>query len=248
MEKFAEHYAPEIGGRIEHYPGERPLFDLYGVEEEIQRALDNRVVLKSGGYLIVEQTEAMSTIDVNTGAFVGHRNLEETIFKTNLEAAAAIARQLRLRNLGGIIIIDFIDMKDVEHQRQVLRTLEKALEKDRAKTSITGVSELGLVEMTRKRTRESLGQVLCEACPICNGRGSLKSAETVCYEIFREILREARTYDNERFLVLVSQAVIDRLLDEDSDNVADLEAFIGRPIKFQVESLYNQEQYDIILV
>ena len=143
MEKFAEHYAPEIGGRIEHYPGERPLFDLYGVEDEIQKALDKKVVLKSGGYLIVEQTEAMNTIDVNTGAFVGHRNLEETIFKTNLEAAAAIARQLRLRNLGGIIIIDFIDMKDAEHQRQVLRTLEKCLEKDRSKTSITGVSELG---------------------------------------------------------------------------------------------------------
>lgn len=248
MEKFAKHYAPEIGGRIEHYPGERPLFDLYGVEDEIQRALENKVVLKSGGYLIVEQTEAMSTVDVNTGAFVGHRNLEETIFKTNLEAAIAIARQLRLRNLGGIIIIDFIDMKDVEHQRQVLRAFEKYLEKDRAKTSITGVSELGLVEMTRKRTRESLGQVLCESCPVCKGRGRLKSAETICYEIFREILREARAYDNERFLVLVSQQVIDRLLDDESDSVADLEAFIGKPIKFQVESLYNQEQYDIILV
>ncbi len=248
MERFAKHYAPEIGGRIEHYPGERPLFDLYGVEDELRRALDNKVPLKSGGYLIVEQTEAMSTIDVNTGAFVGHRNLEETIFKTNLEAATAIARQLRLRNLGGIIIIDFIDMKDAEHQRQVLRTLEKSLEKDRSKTSITGVSELGLVEMTRKRTRESLGQVLCEPCPVCSGRGTLKSAETICYEIFREILREARTYDNERFLVLVSQPVIDRLLDEESDSVADLEAFISRTIQFQVESIYNQEQYDIILV
>lgn len=248
MEKFAKHYAPEIGGRIEHYPGERPLFDLYGVEDEIQRALDTKVVLKSGGYLIIEQTEAMTTIDVNTGAFVGHRNLEETIFKTNLEAATAIARQLRLRNLGGIIIIDFIDMRDTEHQRQVHRTLEKCLEKDRAKTSITRVSELGLVEMTRKRTRESLGQVLCEPCPVCAGRGTLKSAETICYEIFREILREARAYDNERFLVLVSQPVIDRLLDQESDSVADLEAFINRPIQFQVESLYNQEQYDIILV
>ncbi|WP_018013863.1 ribonuclease G [Teredinibacter turnerae] len=248
MEKFAKHYAPEIGGRIEHYPGERPLFDLYGVEDEIQRALDKKVVLKSGGYLIIEQTEAMTTIDVNTGAFVGHRNLEETIFKTNLEASTAIARQLRLRNLGGIIIIDFIDMRDVEHKRQVHRTLEKSLEKDRAKTSITRVSELGLVEMTRKRTRESLGQMLCEPCPVCAGRGTLKSAETICYEIFREILREARAYDNERFLVLVSQPVIDRLLDQESDSVADLEAFINRPIQFQVESLYNQEQYDIVLV
>ncbi len=247
MQKFAKHYAPAIGERLEHYPGERPLFDLYGVENEIQKALQKRVPLKSGGYLVVEQTEAMSTIDINTGAFVGHRNLEETIFKTNLEAAAAIARQLRVRNLGGIIIIDFIDMKEEEHQRQVLRSLEKYLEKDRAKTSITGVSDLGLVEMTRKRTRESLGQVLCEACPVCDGRGRLKSAETVCYEIFREILREARTYENSKFIVLASQAVVDRLLDEESTSVADLEMFIGRAVQFQVESMYNQEQYDIVL-
>jgi len=247
MQKFAKHYAPEIGACLEHYPGERPLFDLYGVELEIQKALQKKVLLKSGGYLIIEQTEAMSTIDVNTGAFVGHRNLEETIFKTNLEAAAAIARQLRVRNLGGIIIIDFIDMREEEHRRQVLRNLEKNMEKDRAKTTITGVSELGLVEMSRKRTRESLGQVLCENCPVCEGRGTLKSAETVCYEIFREILREARTYENEKFLVLAAQVVIDRLLDEESANVADLETFIGRTIQFQVESMYHQEQYDIVL-
>lgn len=248
MQEFAESYAPEIVERLEHYPGERPIFELYGVEDEIQKALDKKVLLKSGGSLVIEQTEAMTTIDVNTGAFVGHRNLEETIFKTNLEAATAIARQLRLRNLGGIIIIDFIDMKDVEHQRQVLRTLEKMMERDHAKTSITGVSELGLVEMTRKRIRESLGQVMCEPCPVCNGRGRLKSSETVCYEIFREILREARAYDNKKFLVLASQVVIDRLLDEESSNVADLEEFISCTIQFQVESIYSQEQYDIILV
>ena len=248
MEKFAAHYTPELGDRIEHYPGERPLFELYGVEDEIQKALEKKVPLKSGGYLIVEQTEAMSTIDVNTGGFVGHRNLEETIFKTNQEAAVAIARQLRLRNLGGIIIIDFIDMKEIEHQRQVLRALEKSLERDRAKTNITGVSDLGLVEMTRKRTRESLSQVLCEPCEVCRGRGVLKTAETVCYEIFREILRDARAYESEKFMVLASQVVIDRLLDEESTNLADLETFIGKPIKFQVEKIYNQEQYDIVLV
>lgn len=248
MTHFAQKYMPEISALIEHYPGERPVFDLYGVEDELQRALEHRVPLKSGGYLIVEQTEAMCTIDINTGAFVGHRNLEETIFKTNLEAATAIARQLRLRNLGGIIIIDFIDMKDAEHQRQVLRTLEKMMERDHAKTCITGVSELGLVEMTRKRTRESLGQVLCEPCSVCKGRGTLKSAETVCYEIFREILREARAYDNEKFLVLASQLVVERLLDEESSNVADLEEFIKCSIQFQVEAIYSQEQYDIILV
>ncbi len=247
MQKFAKHYAPEIGGKLEHYPGERPIFDLYGVEDELQKALEVRVSLKSGGYLLVEQTEAMTTIDVNTGAFVGHRNLEETIFKTNLEAAAAIARQLRLRNIGGIIILDFIDMVDPEHQRQVLRALEKNLERDRVKTSITGVSELGLVEMTRKRTRESLTQMLCEPCPVCKGRGKLKSPQTVCYEIFREILREARAYDSENFVVLASQVVIDRLLDEESANVADLEEFINGTIRFQVESIYHQEQYDIIL-
>jgi ribonuclease G len=248
MLDFASNYSPQLVDLIECYTGERPLLDLYGVEEEIRRALDTRVPLKSNGYLIIEQTEAMTTVDVNTGAFVGHRNLEETIFKTNLEAATAIARQLRLRNLGGIIILDFIDMQDQEHQRQVLRTLEKALEKDHAKTRITGVSELGLVEMARKRTRESLGQMLCEPCPVCAGRGQVKSAETVCYEIFREILRESRSYDNQKFLVLAAPLVVDRLLDEEAAYVADLEAFIGRTIEFQVENLFTQEQYDIVLV
>lgn len=245
---FVEQYLPDMKSKVEHYPGERPIFDLYGVEDEIQKGLGRKVELKSGGYLIIDQTEAMSTIDVNTGAFVGHRNQEETLFKTNLEAATALARQLRLRNLGGIIIIDFIDMTDAEHRRQVLRALEKAMERDYAKTSITGVSELGLVEMTRKRTRESLEHVLCETCRYCHGRGSLKSAETVCYEIFRDILREARAYDCEKLRVLASQDVIDRLLDEESANVADLEEFIGRAIEFQVETLYNQEQFDVVLM
>jgi ribonuclease G len=246
--QFIAELMPEITDRLEHYPGERPIFDLHGVEDEIQKALDRKVPLKSGGYLVVDPAEAMTTIDVNTGAFVGHRNLEETIFKTNLEAATAIARQLRLRNLGGIIIIDFIDMEDEEHRRQVLRTLEKILERDHAKTNIIGITELGLVQMTRKRTRESLQQVLCEPCPSCQGRGQLKTAETVCYEIFREILREARAYQAEGYLVLANDKVVGRLLDEESGNVADLEAFIGRPIRFQVESEYSQEQYDVVLL
>ncbi len=244
---FAEKFMPEMVSCIEHYPGERPIFDLYGVEDEIQKALESRVPLKSGGYLIIDQTEAMTTIDVNTGAFVGHRNLEETIFKTNLEATYAIARQLRLRNLGGIIIIDLIDMEDPEHKRQVLRSLEKYLERDHTRTHISGVSALGLVEMTRKRTRESLGHILCEPCPVCKGRGSLKTAETVCYEIFREILREARQYESQKLLVLASQEVVDLMLDEESASVAELEEFIKRPIRFQVESLYTQEQYDVVL-
>ena len=246
--QFVDELMPEVADRLEHYPGERPIFDLYGVEDEIQKALERKVLLKSGGYLIIDPTEAMTTIDVNTGAFVGHRTLEETIFKTNLEAATAIARQLRLRNLGGIIIIDFIDMEDEEHQRQVLRTLEKQLERDHAKTNIIGITELGLVQMTRKRTRESLLQVLCEPCPSCQARGTLKTAETICYEIFREILREARAYQAEGYRVLANQKVIDRLLDEESGNVADLEAFIGRTIKFQVEGMYSQEQYDVVLL
>ena len=246
--QFVDELMPEIAGRLEHYPGERPIFDLYGVEDEVQKAMERKVPLKSGGYLIIDPAEAMSTIDVNTGAFVGHRNLEETIFKTNLEAAITIARQLRLRNLGGIIIIDFIDMEDEEHQRQVLRTLEKQLERDHAKTNLLGITELGLVQMTRKRTRESLEQVLCEPCSSCQGRGKLKTPETICYEIFRELLREARAYQAGAYLVLASQKVIDRLLDEESGNVADLESFIGRTIKFQVESMYSQEQYDVVLL
>ncbi len=245
---FARSFLPDMVQRIEHYPGERPIFDLYSIEDEIQKALRHKVQLKSGGHLYIDQTEAMTTIDVNTGAFVGHRNLEETIFKTNLEAAQAIARQLRLRNLGGIIIIDFIDMSADEHKRQVLRALEKAMETDRAKRYICEVSPLGLVEMTRERTRESLEHVLCEPCPGCEGRGSIKTRETTCYEIFREILRQSRQFEARQFLVLASQAVVDMLLDEESTSVADLEVFIGKSIKLQVESQYTQEQYDVVMM
>ena len=246
--QFVAEFIPDLNNRLEHYQGGRPLFDVYNIEDEIQKALHRQVPLKSGGYLIIDQTEAMTTIDINTGAFVGHRNLEETIFRTNLEAASALARQLRLRNLGGIIIIDFIDMKDEEHKRQVLRTLEKALEHDHAKTHISEVSSLGLVEMTRKRTRESLEHVLCEPCPTCSGRGSIKTAQTVCYEIFREITRAARAYEAQKLLVLASQDVVDRLLDEEASGVAELETFIKIPIRFQVESLYSQEQFDVVLI
>lgn len=245
--EFAQILVPEIIEKIEYYPGERPLFDMFNVEEEMQKALGRKVELKSGGYLIFDQTEAMTTVDINTGGFVGHRNLEETIFKTNLEAATAIGRQLRLRNLGGIIIIDFIDMTDPDHQRQVQRTLDRVLEKDHAKCKVTGVSELGLIEMTRKRTRESLEHVLCEPCPVCQGRGSVKTPETVSYEIFREILRQHRAYDTESYLVLAAVSVVNYLLDEASDHVAELEAFIGKTIRFQAETLYSPEQFDVVL-
>ncbi|MGC9457411.1 MAG: ribonuclease E/G, partial [Halothiobacillaceae bacterium] len=246
--QFAQEMVPEILPLIEHYPGERPLFELHNIEDEIQRALEKRVPLKSGGYIIIDQTEAMTTVDVNTGAFVGHRTLEETIFKTNLEAAQAIARQLRLRNLGGIIIIDFIDMSEPDHRQQVLTALSRALEKDHAKTKVCEVSSLGLVEMTRKRTRESLEHVLCEPCPVCNGRATVKTAETVCYEIFREVLREARQYNARQMLVIAAPAVIDRLHEEDSTSLAELQEFTGVPVKLQYEALYLPEQYDIVLM
>ncbi len=245
---FAKGFIPEIAAKVEHYPGERPIFDLYSVEDEIQKALDRKVYLKSGGHLVIDQTEAMTTVDVNTGSFVGHRNLEETIFKTNLEATQAIARQLRLRNLGGIIIIDFIDMDEEGHKKQVLRALEKGLARDRAKSNITEVSALGLVEMTRKRTRESLERVLCAPCPACTGRGTLKTPETICYEIFREILREARQFEVQQYLVLAAQPVVDLLFDEESTSVAELEEFIGKPIKFRAESMYVQEQFDVVMM
>jgi ribonuclease G len=246
--EFSQRFDPEIESIIEYYSADQPLFYLYGVEDEITRALEQKVPLKSGGHLIIEQTEAMTTVDVNTGAFVGHKNLEETTFKTNMEATSTIARQLRLRNLGGIIIIDFIDMMDTEHQRQVLTALEKALTRDRAKTGIASVSALGLVEMTRKRTSESLGRILCQTCPTCEGKGLLKSPETTCYEILREVLREARAFNSKKFLILASQLVIDRLLNEESSHVADLEAFVGRILEFRVEPMYSQEQFDIIPV
>jgi len=245
---FSRRFNPEMLSILEYYCSDRPLFYLHGVEDEINKALEKTVPLKSGGSLVIEQTEAMTTVDVNTGAFVGRRNLEETTYKTNLEAAATIARQLRLRNLGGIIIIDFIDMKDAEHRRQVMRALEKALSRDRAKTTIASVSALGLVEMTRKRSSESLGRVLCQPCPTCDGKGRLKSAETTCYDIFRDVLREARAFESKKFLILAAQVVIDRLLDEESSHVADLEEFVGKTLEFQVESAYSQEQFDIIPV
>lgn len=244
---FIQDFIPEFSNSVEHYTGERPIFDLYSIDEEINKALGRKVKLKSGGDLIIDQTEAMTTVDVNTGAYLGSKNHAETILKTNLEAATAIARQLRIRNLGGIIILDFIDMVDPEHQRQVMRTLCKALEKDHARTSVSAMTELGLVEMTRKRTRESLGQLLCSACPVCEGRGRLKSAETICYEIFREILRVARVYENDVILVMASQGVVDRLLDEESSTLADLEELIGKTVRFEVEPMYTQEQFDVVL-
>ena len=248
MSEFAATFIPEALPRIELYAAPRPIFELHHVEEEIQKALDRKVPLKSGGYVIIDQTESMTTVDVNTGAFVGHRNLEETIFRTNLEAAVTIARQLRLRNLGGIIIIDFIDMEEPEHRRQVIQALEKALADDHVKTNISSVSPLGLVEMTRKRTRESLEHLLCQACPTCEGRGFVKTVETVCYEVFREIMRQARQFECRQLMVLAHQDVIERLLDEESSALGELELVTGVPIRLQSEALYGVDQYDVVLM
>ena len=248
MHQFAVDLMPQLADCIEIYPGERPIFDLYSIEDEIHRALNRTVDLKSGGSLVFDQTEAMTTVDVNTGRFVGKRNLEETLFKTNMEAAQAIARQLRLRNIGGIIIVDFIDMEDEDHRRQLMDAFERALARDRTRCHIADMSVLGLVEVTRKRTRESLERGMTEACPHCQGRGTQKTAQTLCYEIFREILREARAFEAKGYLVMASQTVIDMLLDEESTGLADLQEFIGKPIHLQVEPTQNQESYDVVLM
>jgi ribonuclease G len=248
LNAFAAEYTPTVAPLLDHYVGERPLFDLYGVEDEIQKALARRVDLKSGGYLIIDQTEAMTTIDVNTGGFVGVRNFDDTIFKTNLEAAQTIARQLRLRNLGGIIITDFIDMENEEHKSAVLAEFNKALARDHTRLTVNGFTALGLVEMTRKRTRESLAHILCEVCPTCQGRSEVKTARTVCYEILRELLREARQFNAREYRVLASHSVIDLFLDEEAQGLAMLSDFIQKSISLQAEPSYAQEQYDIVLM
>lgn len=246
--ELAAEFLPEFADRVEYYPGERPIFDLYSIEDEIQKALSRVVPLKSGGHIVIDQTEAMITIDVNTGTYVGHRNQEETLFKTNLEAAQAIARQLRLRNIGGIIIIDFIDMLEPEHQRQVLRALKRGLSKDPAKNYITEMTSLGLLEVTRKRTRESLEHILCEVCPVCHGKAVIKSAQTICYEIFREIMRDSREYETVSYRILASEKVIDMLLNEEQMSLINLQEFIKAKIELQVETLYMQDEYDVVMV
>jgi ribonuclease G len=245
---FANEFFPNFACRIEHYTATRPLFDLYDVESEIERALSRTTPLKSGGHLVIDQTEAMTTVDVNTGGYVGLKNPEETIFKTNLEAAQAIARQLRLRNLGGIVIVDFIDMSDEAHKQQVLRVLNDALERDPARTSVSEISALGLVEMTRKRTTESLEHRLCEPCGVCSGSGRVKSVETMCSEIFREVVRATRQFETGQLQVMAAQPVIDRILDEHEATIAELAEKLGASIRFQAHQGYAQDQFDVVLL
>ena len=248
LQAFGREFMPSAAAKLQHYKGERPIFDLHGIDDEVAKALGRRVELKSGGYLVVDQTEALTTFDVNTGGFVGARNFDDTIFKTNLEAAQAIARQLRLRNLGGIIIVDFIDMAREDHRDAVLGEFRKQLARDRVKTTAGGFSQLGLVEMTRKRTRESLAHMLCEPCAVCQGKGSVKTARSVAYDILREILREARQFNPREFRVVASPKVIELFLDEESQHLAGLSEFIGKSVSLQSEAAMGQEQYDIILL
>ena len=248
LQEFGAEFMPSAVDKLQHYKGERPIFDLYAIDEEIAKAMARRVDLKSGGYLMVDQTEALTTVDVNTGGYVGARNFDDTIFKTNLEAAQAIARQLRLRNLGGIVIVDFIDMARAEHRQAVLHEFSKQLAKDRVKTMLGDFSQLGLLEMTRKRTRESLAHMLCQPCPLCDGKGMVKTPRSVAYDILREILREARQFNPREFRVVAAPQVIELLLDEESQHLAGLSEFIGKPVSLHSETAMGQEQYDIVLL
>lgn len=247
MRQFANDFFPESSQLINYYESERPIFDLCSVEDEIEKSLRRKVALKSGGYIIIDQTEAMTTIDVNTGRFVGVGNHAETIFKTNLEASKAIARQLRLRNLGGIIIIDFIDMDNRSHQESLVNSLVEAMDQTYSRYTIESLSAIGLLQMTRKRTRESLGHILCETCPACEGRGYIKTIETVAYEVMREVLREAAQFKPASMMIICSHEINDYLSDDEPDVLADLEETLGIPLTLKTDYYYGRDQYDIAL-
>jgi ribonuclease G len=247
MKKFAGNFMPEVAKKLYYYPGNRPIFDVYGVEESINRALHRRVPLKSGGHIVIDQTEALIAIDVNSGSFVGSRNMEETGFKTNLEAVHEIVHQLRLRNLGGIIVIDLIDMQEEENRKRTIQVLEEALERDKAKTQIIQFSELGLVEMTRKRTRESLGRILLDECSYCHGVGHAKSSTTICYQLFREVVAESRAYPCEKLMVIAHPDIIDLLVGEESGAVEQLEKFLNKEITLKSDEDFKQDHYEVVL-
>jgi ribonuclease G len=248
VREFVDSYIPQLGRRVKPYDGDDPIFDHYGVEIEISRALGRKVWLKSGGYIIVDQTEALAAIDVNTGRYVGKRTLEDTILKTNLEAVREIAYQLRLRNIGGIIILDFIDMEREDNRRKVYSALQEALANDKAKTTISHISPIGLIEMTRKRIRESLGRTLCEPCPYCDGRGYIKSSRTVCYEVLRELRRAFTSAEEKKALVTVNSMVADMLYDEERQGVEELEKEFQKKIVIKADPNLHQEQYEVVMV
>ncbi|MFP3869568.1 MAG: ribonuclease E/G [Syntrophobacteria bacterium] len=243
--QFVETFMPTLQADVKLYEGAEPIFDAYGIEMEVQRALGKKVWLKSGGYIVVENTEALTAIDVNTGRYVGRRNLEETILKTNLEAVKEIAYQLRLRNIGGIIIIDFIDMEKEGNREKVFNSLKEALKKDKSKTNILKMSELGLIEMTRKRTKECINRVLCEPCFYCEGEGYLKSKVTMCYEIFREIERDHEALCGRSVMVSAHPEVAQLLYDEERHRLEALERKLRARVTVRAEQNFHLEQYDI---
>ena len=244
--QFIDTFAPKLKHSIELYEDSEPIFDAFGIEMEISRALETKIWLKSGGYIVIETTEALTSIDVNTGSYVGKRNLEETILKTNLEAVKEIAYQLRFRNIGGLIVIDFIDMEKKGNRERVFINLKEALTKDRAKTNVLPMSDLGLIEMTRKRTRENLGRVLTEPCFYCEGRGMLKSKKTVCYELFRDLEREcAISYDKGQVRVLVNPEIEDIIREEEQETIMELEKRLNKPIVVIPKESFHLEQYEI---
>ncbi|OIO54090.1 MAG: ribonuclease G [Alphaproteobacteria bacterium CG_4_10_14_0_2_um_filter_63_37] len=248
LRTFSRRYMPEFATKLQHYAGDRPIFDLHGVEEAIKRALSRKVPLKSGGYLVIDETEALTAIDINTGRYVGRTSLEETAFKTNLEASQEIVNQLRLRNLGGIIVIDFIDMQDEGNRERLVENFREALRADRARTNILNISKLGLIEMTRKRTRRSLTGTLCEPCPACSGRGMIKTLETVAFEILRDVLRTSRQFSAEKLMVVANPEVIDYLESECRESMAGLESFMDKPILLREDVSMLREEFDVVLV
>ena len=251
VREFVEEFLPEFVQRLSFRDGEVGSSASYQIDDELNRSLAKKVMLKSGGYLVIEQTEAMITVDVNTGSYLGVDNLEETVFRTNLEAAYAVPRQLRLRNLGGIIVIDFIDMEREEHQREVLRVLNDACDEDPVKIHIEGFSSLGLVQMSRKRTRQSLVQQVCEPCQHCSGAGVVKTAQTTCIEVFRALMEDARmrcdAVAESEYVIRAAEAVVDRLLDEDAEYLASISELVGRRIRLQVEPSCDAGQFDLAL-
>ena len=243
--EFIEAFMPRLRSLVEYYDSEEPIFDHFGIEMDVSEALGRKVWLKSGGYIIIDQTEALTAIDVNTGRYVGKRTLEDTILKTNLEAVKEVVYQLRLRNIGGLIIIDFIDMENELSRERVFNALFEALKTDKAKTNILKISELGLVEMTRKRTRENIVRTLCDPCPYCEGRGYIKSTTTICYEIFRQIRRELATSKARRIVLRVHPEVADLLYDREHDGVEALEHLSGKRILIKAQEDFHVEQYEI---
>ncbi|MDA8091106.1 MAG: Rne/Rng family ribonuclease [Nitrospiraceae bacterium] len=244
VKNFVQNYFPKLLDKIGLYDGNEPLFESYGIEADIARALGRRIWLKSGGYIVIDQTEAMSVIDVNTGKYVGKQDLEDTILRTNLEALKEIAYQIRLRNLGGIIIIDFIDMELMDNRQKVFCALQDAMKKDRTKSTISQITELGLIQMTRKRVRESLVRTLLEPCPYCEGRGTVKSVITLCYEIFRKTERLAK-HGLKRIVITAHPQVAEILLDEERQRLEEIENAYGMKVTINENPALHREIYEI---